>query len=162
MQPADIYKGRLEELFRCCPGFRIFIWAKILSNGTHTNKTNVQTILINRRTQNGIMHIVTQPGGCKHWKPSPDLISSRDTMKMSLFYPFCLLITVLQLTFCQFLVKNCGQIFSNVVFLLVNIVCYPATIPVYQLDFMVLNDISNALWFQPKSCKVRFQCFSLV
>ena len=74
------------------------------------------------------------------------------TMKMSLFYPFCLLITVLQLTFCQFLVKNCGQIFSNVVFLLVNIVCYPSTIPVYQLDFMVLNDISNALCFAPEIC----------
>ena len=55
------------------------------------------------------------------------------------------LIAVLDFTFCQFLDKNCLEIFSNVVFLLVNIVCYPATIPVYQLDFMVLNDISNAL-----------------
>ena len=64
---------------------------------------------------------------------------------MSLFCPFCILITVLQLTFCQFLAKNCGQIFSNVVFLLVTTVCYPAIMPVSQLDFMVLTDISNAL-----------------
>ena len=28
------------------------------------------------RTQNGIIHIVTLPGGHKHWKPNPDLISS--------------------------------------------------------------------------------------
>ena len=73
---------------------------------------------------------------------------------MSLFYPFCLLITVLQLTFCQFLAKNCGEIFSNVVFLLVTIVCYPATMPLSQLDFMILTDISNALWGQPSKSKV--------
>ena len=64
---------------------------------------------------------------------------------MSLFCPFCILIPALQLTFCQFLAKNCGQIFSNVVFLLVTTVCYPAMMHISQLNFMVLIDICNAL-----------------
>ena len=35
-------------------------------------------------------------------------------------HSFCLLITMLEFTFCHFLANNCGEIFSNVFFLLVT------------------------------------------
>ena len=43
-----------------------------------------------------------------------------------------------------FIVKklNCGEIFSKMVFLMVNMCGYPAMMPVSQLDFMLLTDIS--------------------
>ena len=69
---------RLEVPSWRCPGFRIFSTTKILSNCTYTDKTNLQTILMCRRIQNGIIY----PWG---WSESrvypghnPDLISSRD------------------------------------------------------------------------------------
>ena len=67
------------------------------------------------------------------------------TMKSSQFPSFCLLIAVLEFTFCQFLDKNCLEIFSNVVFLLVTMCGYPAMMPISQTDFMLLTDISNVM-----------------
>ena len=55
------------------------------------------------------------------------------------------LIAVLDFTFCQFLDKNCLEIFSNVVFLLVTMCAYPAMMPISQTDFMLLTDISNVM-----------------
>ena len=69
------------------------------------------------------------------------------TMKSSQFPSFCLLIAVLEFTFCQFLDKNCLEIFSNVVFLLVTMCGYPAMMPISQMDFMILTDISNVMCF---------------
>ena len=58
------------------------------------------------------------------------------------------LLLCVQTTFRSFPDKNCGQIFSNVVFLIVTMYGYPAMMPVSQLDFMVPTDISNALWHE--------------
>ena len=55
------------------------------------------------------------------------------------------LIAVLDFTFCQFLDKNCLEIFSNVVFLLVTVCGYPAMMPISQTDFMILTDTSNVM-----------------
>ena len=73
-------------------------------------------------------------------KISPQL--SFCSIKLSLFHSIFLLIAVVKLTFCHFSPQNCGEIFSNVVFLLVLIGSYPAMMPVSQLDFMLLTDIS--------------------
>ena len=61
------------------------------------------------------------------------------------------LLLCVQTTFRSFPDKNCGQIFSNVVFLIVTMYGYPAMMPVSQLDFMVPTDISNALWTRAES-----------
>ena len=50
-----------------------------------------------------------------------------------------------QIDILLFFPKNCGEIFSNVVFLLVLIGSYPAMMPVSQLDFMLLTDISKVV-----------------
>ena len=76
-------------------------------------------------------------------KISPQL--SFCSIKLSLFHSIFLLIAVVKSTFCHFFPKNCGEIFSNVVFLLVLIGSYPAMMPVSQLDFMLLTDISKAV-----------------
>ena len=61
-----------------CPGFRIFSTTKILSNCTYTDKTNLQTILMCRWIQNGIIY----PWGWSESRVYPlqnrDLISCRD------------------------------------------------------------------------------------
>ena len=79
-------------------------------------------------------------------KISPQL--SFCSIKLSLFHSIFLLIAVVKSTFCHFFPKNCGEIFSNVVFLLVLIGSYPAMMPVSQLDFMLLTDISKVVWGQ--------------
>ena len=76
-------------------------------------------------------------------KISPQL--SFCSIKLSLFHSIFLLIAVVKSTFCHFFPKNCGEIFSNVVFLLVLIGSYPAMMPVSQLDFMLLTDISKVV-----------------
>ena len=77
-------------------------------------------------------------------KISPQL--SFCSIKLSLFHSIFLLIAVVKSPFCHFFLKNCGEIFSNVVFLLVLIGSYPAMMPVSQLDFMLLTDISKVVW----------------
>ena len=52
-----------------------------MSNCTHTDKTNLQTILMCRRIQNGIIYRFPCPGGRKHPWHNPDLISSRDKLE---------------------------------------------------------------------------------
>ena len=69
-------------------------------------------------------------------------------MKVALFYPFCYLIAVLEFTFCPFSPKNCGEIFSNVVFLKVPRCSYPAMMPNSKSDFMLTTDISNSMCLQ--------------
>ena len=78
-------------------------------------------------------------------KISPQL--SFCSIKLSLFHSIFLLIAVVKSPFCHFFLKNCGEIFSNVVFLLVLIGSYPAMMPVSQSYFMVPTDISNVLCF---------------
>ena len=46
--------------------------------------------------------------------------------KVALFHPFCYLITLLEFTFCPFSLKNCREVFSNVIFLKSP---YVATLP---------------------------------
>ena len=46
----------LEVPFRLCPGIRIFNRTKKLSNCTQTDKTKLQTILMCRRIQKGIIY----------------------------------------------------------------------------------------------------------
>ena len=91
-----------------------------------------------------------------YWKTSLENISpqlSFCSMKLSLFHSIFLLIAVVKSTFCHFFPKNCGEIFSNVVFLLVLIGSYPAMMPVSQLDFMLLTDISKVVWAPQKNPK---------
>ena len=76
-------------------------------------------------------------------KISPQL--SFCSIKLSLFHSIFLLIAVVKSPFCHFFLKNCGEIFSNVVFLLVLIGSYPAMMSVSQLDFMLLTDISKVV-----------------
>ena len=68
----------LEVPSRLCLGLRIFSTTKFLSNCTYTDKTNLQTILMCRRIQNGIIY----PWGWSESRVYPwqkrDLISSRD------------------------------------------------------------------------------------
>ena len=69
-------------------------------------------------------------------------------VKFVLFQPFCYLLIVLEFTFCPFSPKNCGEIFSNVVFLKVPMCSYPAMMPNSQLDFILLTDISNVMCYR--------------
>ena len=41
--------------------------------------------------------------------------------------------------------KNCGEIFSKVVFLIVPMGGKPPIVPNAQLDFVVITDISNVM-----------------
>ena len=73
------------------------------------------------------------------------------TMKVALIHPFYILFTVLKFTFCLFLAKNCGKIFSNMVFLLATMCNYCAMMPVSHSDFMVPTDISYVLCSQGRN-----------
>ena len=88
----------------------------------------------------------------------PDIVTYRKTslenispqlsfcsIKLSLFLSIFLLIAVVKSTFGHFFPRNCGEIFSNVGFLLVLIGSYPAMMSVSQLDFMIPTDIYNVM-----------------
>ena len=91
-------------------------------------------------------------------KISPQL--SFCSIKLSLFHSIFLQIPVVKLILSHLFPKNCGEIFSNVVFLLVLIGSYPAMMPVSQLDFMLLTDISKVVCLSGKFCRIIHVCYS--